>query len=125
MVRNLVILDRILGNEQPSEMALDSAPFWVRVYDLPLKLHSEGIAKKIGNMVGKFLEMGGKNCNRMGKFLRIRTAINLKKPLKKGSKIHFQGRDILVDYKYERLPNFCFACGRIGHHMRDCEEIDK
>jgi len=122
--RNLVILDRIASNEQPSEMAMDSTPFRVRVYDLPLKLRSEGIAKKIGNMVGKFLEMDEKECNRMGKFLRIQISIDLKKPLKKGSKIHFQGRDIWVDYKYEKLPNFCFSCGRIRHQMRDCEDIE-
>jgi len=119
-----ISLDRISSNEQPSEMAMDSTPFWVRVYDLPLKLRSEWIAKKTGNMVGKFLEMDEKKCNRMGKFLRIRISIDLKKPLKKGSKIHFQGRDIWVDYKYEKLPNFCFSCGRIRHQMRDCEDIE-
>jgi len=36
--RNLLILNQISGNEQPSELAMDKASFWVRVYDLPLKL---------------------------------------------------------------------------------------
>jgi len=89
-----------------------------------LKLRSEGIAKKLGNSLGGYEEMDMKEVNRMGKFLRLRTSINLSKPLKWGSKLHFQGKDIWVDYKYERLPNFCFACGRIGHQMRDCEEVD-
>lgn len=122
--RNLLILNRISGNEQPSELAMDRASFWVRVYDLPLKLRSEGIAKKLGNSMGMFEEMDLKEINRMGKFLRLRASINLTKPLKRGSKLHFQGKDIWVDYKYERLPNFCFACGRIGHQMRDCEECE-
>jgi hypothetical protein len=29
-----------------------------------------------------------------------------------------------MDYKYERLPNFCFGCGRIGHKLKDFEEIE-
>jgi hypothetical protein len=55
--RNLLILNKISGNEQPSELAMDRASFWVRVYDLPLKLRTEGMAKKLGNNIGNFEEM--------------------------------------------------------------------
>jgi hypothetical protein len=122
--RNLLILNKISGNEQPSELAMDRASFWVRVYDLPLKLRTEGMAKKLGNNIGNFEEMDMKECNRIGKFLRIRVSLDLRKPLKRGSKLNFQGKEIWVDFKYEWLPNFCFCCGRIGHQMRDCEDIE-
>jgi hypothetical protein len=49
-------------------MAMDSTPFWVRVYDLPLKLMSEGIAKKIGNMIGNSWRWTGKNATEWGNF---------------------------------------------------------
>lgn len=29
-----------------------------------------------------------------------------------------------MDFKYERLPNFCFACGRIGHPLKECDKVE-
>jgi hypothetical protein len=67
------------------------------------------MAKKLGNNLGTFEEMNMKECNCMGKFLQIRALFDMRKLLKRDSKLKFQGKDIWVDYKYERLPNFCFV----------------
>lgn len=55
--RNLLILEKITGNEQPPELEMSSMAFWVRIYDLPLKLRSEALAKKLGDLIGKLEEM--------------------------------------------------------------------
>lgn len=121
--RNLIILDRISGEEQPSDLDMFRVSFWVWVYDLPLKLRSEAMARKIGSIIEVFEEVDPKECNRMGRFLRLKNSLDLRKPLKRGTVIKFQGRDLWVDFKYERLPTFCFGCGRIGHQLKDCEEV--
>lgn len=122
--RNLLVLKRTSGEEQPSEMAMNTAEFWTRVYDLPLKLRTDATAKKLGDTIGKFVEVDTKDGNRMGKFLRVKAEIDLMKPLKRGTVIKFQGKSLRVFFKYERLPNFCYTCGRIGHQIKDCEEVD-
>lgn len=46
--------------------------FWLRVYDLLLKLRSEAMAKQLGGIIGLYDENDPKESNRMGKFLRIK-----------------------------------------------------
>lgn len=121
--RNLLILDKISGTEQPSELDLHIVPFWVRIYDLPLNMRSDQMGKKIGDTIGKFVEADQRECNRSGRFLRIKVALDLHKPIKRGTILKYQGRNLWIFFKYERLPNFCFGCGRIGHQFKECEEV--
>ncbi|KAK2436130.1 Ta11 non-LTR retrotransposon [Trifolium repens] len=122
--RNLVLLERISAEEQPSNLEMFSGDFWARVYDLPLKLRTDVVAAKLGGTIGKFVEVDSKDRNRMGKFLRIKTTVDLRKPLKRGTVITYQGKNLRVYFKYERLPTFCYACGKIGHQIKDCETLD-
>lgn len=32
------------------------------------------------------------------------------------------GKKIKVYFQYERLQDFCYACGRLGRTVRDCKE---
>lgn len=55
------------------------------------------------------------------KFFRLRLPINLSKPLQRVFRITTpDGTTHVGLLKYERLPNFCFSCGIIGHRFRDC-----
>lgn len=64
-----MILSKISGDEQPSDMEMHNMAFWVRVYDFPLKLRSESLAKKLGDSLGNLRRLTDNN--RLGKFLRI------------------------------------------------------
>ncbi|KAL2929827.1 Gag polyprotein [Bienertia sinuspersici] len=57
----------------------------------------------------------------LGKFRRAKVVLDVTKPLRRFQRIkNKDGRVIKVDYKYERLPFFCFNCGVIGHSEKDC-----
>lgn len=93
------------------------------MFDLPIGYNSEFILKSIGNYVGKFLESDQRNFQGMYRnFLRIKVAIDCFRPLKSKMRIKKVGGDSLwIQFKYERLPSFCFYCGIIGHTEKFCE----
>ena len=34
-----------------------------------------------------------------------------------------QNRKVWLDFKYERLPFFCYSCGKIGHYANYCKDF--
>nr|POE84238.1 hypothetical protein CFP56_71179 [Quercus suber] len=55
--------------------------------------------------------------------MRVRVDLQLDKPLRRGGKIaSVEGEKFWVSFRYERLPTFCFHCGRLGHDLKHCQE---
>ncbi|KAI7999590.1 hypothetical protein LOK49_LG09G01115 [Camellia lanceoleosa] len=76
----------------------------------------------LGNQLGRFVDMEyGDGGIVWGRTLRLRVEINIAKPLRRGLKLALSGREsVWVTLTYEKLPNFCFHCGLLGHSIRDC-----
>jgi hypothetical protein len=78
--------------------------------------------RRVGNTVGRVLqvidpdETGGG-----GNWLRVKVMIDVEEPLCRGRKISFDGNsEVWASFKYERLPNYCYWCGRLSHTEGDC-----
>ena len=57
----------------------------------------------------------------MGKYLRVGLTIDISKQLCKGRVVRMGGTEKgRVDFRYERLPIFCYWCGKLDHDDRDC-----
>ncbi|KAI9088628.1 hypothetical protein K1719_029742 [Acacia pycnantha] len=55
-------------------------------------------------------------------FIRTRTLVNIKKPLVVGFWVpRPQRKPVWVSIRYERLQNYCYDCGRIGHEAKNCK----
>ncbi|KAL6211872.1 hypothetical protein ACLB2K_017095 [Fragaria x ananassa] len=67
-----------------------------------------------------------READRVGTFLRARVRLNFVQPLLRKSKIDFPGvGSRVVEFQYERLPEFCQECGMIGHPTRVCDDLLK
>lgn len=112
------------GNNQPSRMKFGHAPFWVRLYDLPAGGNNRESGLILGSRLGKFIDIDEGTVEVFGKFLRLCVMIDITKQLRRGIMIVMGGRKLWIVIKYERLPNFCYTCGRIGHVEMDCDYED-
>ncbi|XP_057247549.1 uncharacterized protein LOC130589924 [Beta vulgaris subsp. vulgaris] len=118
--QNLVMLQEIEDDIQPSEIVLKRCPFWVRLYNLPMRSRSESHIRMIGGSIGQVLEIDMDDIG-WDKSARLRILLDVTKPLKRVQRIAVKsGGSVLVEIKYERLPTFCYLCGVIGHIERDC-----
>ncbi|KAK3023407.1 hypothetical protein RJ639_042795 [Escallonia herrerae] len=111
------------SNLSIKEIEFNISPFWIWINGLPpnqmTKANGEKIAGKIGNL--KEIDFTSNGKISWYKYLRIRVEIDIRKPLHTGSS---RSRDTLnsawIGLQYERLPDFCFNCGRPGHVLRSC-----
>lgn len=120
--QSLLVLQRLDPKVTPFDMTLNMAELWVQAHYVPSNFFTEKVAQVIGESIGTFIRVDRKNFEGSWKtFLRIRVLVDITKPLRRKMKMKKQGGDwSWVDFKYERLPNFCFLYGIIGHTERFC-----
>ena len=57
-------------------------------------------------------------------FMKLKVRINVTQPLKQEWQVRASGGDwTQILFKYERLGNFCYACGILGHTDRACKML--
>lgn len=121
---NLLLFKPIASLDQASHIQLHDFEIWIQVHGLPFSLKSEWVLQHIGNHVGSFLTSDPKNFSEVWRsYFRVRVRLDVRRPLRAGMKIKKDGGSWLwLDFKYERLPTFCFLCGKIGHGENFCDK---
>ena len=107
-----------------SEVRFNTSPFWVQFHGLPIEAFERGNAVILGEQAGEVLmyedPKADDKINRS--FIRVRCLINLDNPLESGFWAPREEKEpTWVSLKYERLQNFCYHCGRIGHDEKVCK----
>ena len=123
--RHVLCFSEIQDDGKPSEMQLHSLPIWVRFYNLPFKGrgNDENI-KMLAGKVGVLVKIDKSNVMDIDRSVRVNVVIDVRKPLKEQVKMKIRGGEMnMVQVKYERLPLFCYICGKLGHGDKDCDEL--
>ena len=118
----LLVLYKLERGEAVKDIKFDKSPFWVQIHGLPTICQTKTVGLSIKATLGKVEKVDANEkgfC--LGKFIRIRVLMDISMPLCQGRKVHLGEYGLKwVDFKYERLPIFCYLCGRIVHDEWDC-----
>ncbi|KAK7302432.1 hypothetical protein RJT34_13322 [Clitoria ternatea] len=65
----LVVLKELSADETPAETSLTVVLCWIGVYELPLNLRTERIARVLGNSMRSYVEWDGDDDHRLGTYV--------------------------------------------------------
>ncbi|PNT69988.1 hypothetical protein BRADI_2g04046v3, partial [Brachypodium distachyon] len=92
------------------------------IYEVPESMLTRQVGFDLGAQIGPVRKVHTDNKGWVRDcFLRVRVELDVNMPLKCWAKIKDEEDKLrYCPVKYERLPHFCFFCGRIGHTDRHC-----
>lgn len=96
--------------------------FWVQIHGLRFDRQNIINLNKIGRMLGRVLDtdLSGHGWKH---FIRVRVEVEVNKPLCTGFPMYREKLSALwIPFKYEKLGNFCYGCGILGHDVKVCRE---
>lgn len=127
---SLMMFEEPKGLEKPSDVVFSKFTTWIQCHNLPLVCMNPIMVRRIAEHVGNVEEIDtgdGGNC--LGQYARVRVTRDLNKPLQRcvGIMVGEDSEKHIILIRYERLPDYCSACGRVGHVVRHCDDtkVDK
>lgn len=110
-----------------NEVSFSHCNFWIQIYNLPLNRRNKENLNKIGQYVGEFIQYDVEHTHQsLQMFVRIMVSVNILEALKPGCFIlRESGEKLWLAFKYERISDFCYCCGKIDHSVAACHHNDR
>lgn len=106
---------------QPAFEKLSSAAVWIQLHHVPMELWGIELLESIASHFGKVLKFDEHTLSHTrSKYARVCIDLDLDQPLQKGTWIKYGENLVFILVLYEKLPVFCFKCGRVGHGESTC-----
>ncbi|XP_072150620.1 uncharacterized protein [Setaria viridis] len=121
--KDLLVMVNYDETKTIEEMEFAFIPIWVRVTKLPFGMMNKPTREGIGEKMGQYMAMDmDEDGTAVGRFLRIKVRLDVRKPLMRGVTV-FVGeleKPVWCPVKYEFLPDSCYTCGQIIHADKLC-----
>lgn len=118
-----IILQKWADDKAYEKIPFDRLTLWIQVHNLPLDRMNAQNAETIEVFNGEYLYMdnsGMQNLKLTG-YICIWTAIDTTKPLKPGFSLPKENSNpTRIQFKFERLSDFCYSFGHLGHSINTC-----
>lgn len=121
---SIVVLKQWSPTLALDEIDFSLCPFWVQMHHIPLNRINVDNATRFGNFIGTFITVNkGVGEHRIRGHLRFQVSIDTTQPSKTGVFIKNDDGSIRwLAFQYERLSDFCFCCGKLGHVVLHCSD---
>ncbi|KAL8555996.1 hypothetical protein ACS0TY_003708 [Phlomoides rotata] len=120
--KSMVMLRELGRGEKPSALVFNKTAFWVRIYELPMAARNRTSIALIAGKIGDVVEVDSLSLEGFSRSVRAKVNIDLQRPLL--NVIHIElgaSKKIWIEFKYEKLPSFCYLCGTLGHLRKECD----
>ncbi|KAL8520022.1 hypothetical protein ACS0TY_010820 [Phlomoides rotata] len=105
----------------PEKITSSVTQVWIRLYGLPMEYWQTQVLWAMASIIGTPIMIDKRTKNQsMCYYARVLVELDLK--LSREERIMFEraGHSSFAKVKYEQLPEFCVACGIIGHVVTNC-----
>lgn len=124
----LLVFDELKGSCCPTSLEFRYAKFWFHFHKLPYVFFNRKYVEALANSVGEFEKVDtDENGRQWGETLRVRVKIDTSKPLRRGAQLFVGTTEEAkwIPITIEKLPDFYYGCGRMGHVQKDCDEEEE
>ncbi|XP_061993967.1 uncharacterized protein LOC133711910 [Rosa rugosa] len=114
-------------NFSPSNQRNTNAQVWVRIWDLGLEFWEPITLFEISHGIGVPIKVDQQTLDRRcGMYARVLVDVDLSSdPPCELTVRRKTGEIVVVEVEYERLPDFCYHCGNVGHRVSSCNLLQK
>ncbi|CAL1395983.1 unnamed protein product [Linum trigynum] len=130
----LTAVEKYNGRGKPEEVPIEKVAMWVQIHGIHQNQRSEENMVAIGtHYFPGMLDLDRASLAFTGyrKFLRILVEVDIEEPVPIGFDFPFTdertGEDYcdVIEFKYERLVELCYFCGRVGHNWPTCWRMNE